>query len=73
VLQTSIAVNGIDRLRQVLPSTALEAWHGLFAARPYYAPIVVGAVVGAVWFLACAGLARWLVARWLVTRRDVAG
>ncbi len=52
----------------LLVGSIFDAWHGLFAARPYYGPLAISALVALVWIVA--GLsASWLILR----RREFAG
>jgi ABC-2 type transport system permease protein len=52
----------------LLLTTPFGAWHGLFTARPFYAPLVEGAVVGVVYSVLCVGTAYALL-----RRRDIPG
>jgi ABC-2 type transport system permease protein len=47
----------------ILIGSAFDGWHGLFAGRPFYGPLVVSSVVSVVWIVAC------LTASWLILRR----
>jgi ABC-2 type transport system permease protein len=46
----------------LLVGTAFDAWHGLFAAHPFFGPLVVSAVVCAAWIGASLG-ASWAILR----------
>jgi ABC-2 type transport system permease protein len=52
----------------LLVGTAFDAWHGLYAAHPYFGPMVVSLVVSLLWTAGCLGAA-WLV----LAHRDFAG
>ncbi len=49
----------------LLIGSAFDAWHGLFAARAFFAPLLVSLIVCLVWIVASLGAA-WLI----LTRRD---
>jgi ABC-2 type transport system permease protein len=55
-------------MHTVLIGTAFDGWHGLFVGRPFFGPLLVGAVVCAVWIGACLALSGRILAR-----RDFAG
>ncbi len=46
----------------LLVGTAFDAWHGLFAAHPFFGPLVVSALVCAAWIGASLG-ASWAILR----------
>jgi hypothetical protein len=52
----------------LLVGSVFDAWHGLFAARPFYGPLAISAAVALVWIVVSLG-ASWLILR----RRDFAG
>jgi ABC-2 type transport system permease protein len=49
VLQIFWLVDAPPLVRELLPSAALEAWHGLFETPSHVAPLVGAMVVGAAW------------------------
>jgi ABC-2 type transport system permease protein len=52
----------------LLVGAAFNSWNGLFAANPYYGPLVVSMIVSVLWTVGC------LTASWLILRRrDFAG
>jgi ABC-2 type transport system permease protein len=55
-------------LHSLLVSSAFDAWHPLFVARPFYGPLVIGEAVSLLWIGVCVG-ASW----WLLRRRDFTG
>jgi ABC-2 type transport system permease protein len=52
----------------LLIGSAFDGWHGVFAARPFYGPLVVCSLVSLTWTAACLG-ASWAILR----RRDFVG
>jgi ABC-2 type transport system permease protein len=52
----------------LLVGSAFSSWHGLFAAHPYYGPLLVGIAVSVIWSVVCIDVA-WALLR----RRDFAG
>lgn len=60
LLQLLALVQGADVLRHLLPSTAFESWHGLFAAPEFRGPLLQGVLVSATAGAALLGAA-WLV------------
>lgn len=52
----------------LLLASAFDAWHGLFAAHPYFGPAIIGCLVSVAWVVACISSA-WAILR----RRDFAG
>ena len=52
----------------ILIGSAFDAWHGLFAGRPYYGPMVVLSAVSLIWIIVCT-TASWLI----LERRDFVG
>jgi ABC-2 type transport system permease protein len=63
LMQLYSFVNGLDVVRHLLLTAPFSAWHGFFAARPYYGPLWQGALVCAVY------LAGSLTGGWLLLRR----
>jgi ABC-2 type transport system permease protein len=61
-------LGGIDAERRLLPTTPLDAWHGLLAQHRYYDLITQGILVSAGWIAICVGVA-YVVLR----RRDITG
>ena len=61
-------LGGMDTARRLLPTTPFDAWHGLLTEHRYYGLIGQGALVSAVWVVAC--LAAALV---VLRRRDITG
>jgi ABC-2 type transport system permease protein len=55
-------------LHSLLVSSAFDAWHPLFVARPFYGSLVIGEAVSLLWIAVCLG-ASW----WLLRRRDFTG
>jgi ABC-2 type transport system permease protein len=53
VMQLLTFVNGVDVLRHLLLTTPYGSWHGLMSAHHYYAPMLRGAGVSAVYLAAC--------------------
>ena len=68
VMQLAGSLGGIEAIRPLLLTTPFEAWHGLLAQDPFYAPLTWGLVVSAGWCLACLTTA-FISLR----RRDIAG
>ena len=54
--------NGVI-LHLLLVGSAFDAWHGLFAAHPFYGPLVVGLLVSLAW------IASALATAWAILRR----
>ena len=52
----------------LLVGSAFSSWHGLFAAHPYYGPLLIGIAVSVVWAVVCIDVS-WTLLR----RRDFAG
>jgi ABC-2 type transport system permease protein len=52
----------------LLVGSAFNGWHGLFAAHPYYGPLLVGIAVSVIWAVVCIDVS-WALLR----RRDFAG
>ncbi|GLY75414.1 ABC transporter permease [Actinoallomurus iriomotensis] len=63
VMQLLSFVNGVDVLRHLLLTTPYGSWHGLMSAHPYYAPLLWGGLVSAVYLAGC------LAAGYLLLRR----
>ncbi|UQU62455.1 ABC transporter permease [Couchioplanes caeruleus] len=62
------SVSGLDLTRKLLLTTPFEAWHGLFAARPFTGPLTTGLAVSAGWTVLC------LAGAYLsLRRRDITG
>ena len=61
-------LGGIDAERRLLPTTPLDAWHGLLAEHRYYDLITQGTLVSGGWIVICIGVA-YIVLR----RRDITG
>ncbi len=55
-------------VRTALVGSAFDAWHGLLASKPFFTPLVLGAVVSVVWTASCLAVA-WRVLR----TRDLGG
>ncbi len=51
VMQLAGSLGGIDRIRPLLLTTPLEAWHGLFAQPAFHSPQTTGLIVCAAWSL----------------------
>jgi ABC-2 type transport system permease protein len=68
VLRLLSLVNMPVGVRTLLPTTAFEAWHGLFTARPFHGPLERGALVGLAYFAVCVAGAYALL-----RRRDMTG
>ncbi|UDY23312.1 ABC transporter permease [Nocardioides sp. Kera G14] len=68
VMQLVGAMGGAEALRPYLPTTAFEAWHGLFASPSFLGPFVTGLITCTAWTAASLGLA-WSILR----RRDITG
>ncbi|HEY2055994.1 MAG TPA: ATP-binding cassette domain-containing protein [Solirubrobacterales bacterium] len=49
VLQLAWFVDGPPLIRELLPSNALDAWHGLFETPAHAAPLVTAVIVAAAW------------------------
>jgi ABC-2 type transport system permease protein len=62
------SVGGIGLLRQVLLTTPLESWHGLFTTDPFHGPLLWGLAVSAAWTLVCL-----FFAYTALRRRDITG
>jgi ABC-2 type transport system permease protein len=68
VMQLAGSLGGIDRIRPLLLTTPLEAWHGLFAQPAFHSPLRTGLIVCAVWSLVT------LTAAYVcLQRRDITG
>jgi len=68
VMQLAGGLGGVGSIRPLLLTTPFESWHGLLAQEPFYAPLLTGLVVSAVWMAAC------LTAALLtLLRRDITG
>ena len=52
----------------LLIGSTFDLWHGLFAARPFYGPLALAALVSILWITACLSTS-W----WLLRHRDFAG
>lgn len=63
IMQLLTFVNGVDPLRHLLLTTPYGSWHGLMSAHHYYAPLVRGTAVSAIYLAVC------LVAGYLLLRR----
>ena len=50
-------VSGIDAIRPLLPTTGLEAWHGLVRGTVYLDQIRTSVIVSLVWMALCFGIA----------------
>ena len=61
-------LGGIDAERRLLPTTPLDAWHGLLTQHRYYDLITQGVLVSGGWIAICVGVA-YVVLR----RRDITG
>ncbi|MCW2863257.1 MAG: family transporter protein [Actinoallomurus sp.] len=68
VMQLASLVNAPSAVRMLLLTTPFGAWHGLFTVRPFYGPLVQGAIVSLVYFVLCVGGAYALL-----RRRDITG
>lgn len=66
VMQLLTFVNGMDVVRHLLLTTPYGSWHGLMSAHRYYAPLLWGALVCAVYLAGCL-----TVGRLLLRRRDI--
>ncbi len=53
VMQLAGGLGGISAVRPLLLTTPFETWHGLLAQDRFYAPLIAGLVVSAVWCSAC--------------------
>jgi ABC-2 type transport system permease protein len=49
--------DGPEAMRRLLLTSAFGAWHGLLAEPRYYAPLVHGTIVSAVYFIVCTAIA----------------
>lgn len=67
VMQLFSLLAGVGGLTGALLATPFGSWHGLLRTDPYYGPVSQGALVSAVWAVACL-----LTARHLLLRRDLA-
>jgi len=56
-------VDGFDTVRHLLLTTPFDAWHGLFAAKPYYGPLREGLVVCAAYLVVFLGAAYAVIRR----------
>lgn len=61
-------LGGIDAQRRLLPTTPLDAWHGLLTQHRYYDLITQGVLVSGGWIAICVG-----VAYVMLRRRDITG
>lgn len=68
VMQLSTLVDGPEPLRRLLTTSAFGAWHGLLTAPPYYAPLIHGSVVNAIYVVVCL-----MCAYQVFRRRDMRG
>jgi len=68
VMQLAGGLGGISAIRPLLLTTPFETWHGLLAQTPFYAPLITGLVVSAVWCIGCLA-----VALQTLLRRDITG
>jgi ABC-2 type transport system permease protein len=68
VMQLYAFLNGADTIRHMLLVTQFDAWHGLFAAHPYYGPLDQGALVSIGYIVICLA-----VAYMALRRRDITG
>lgn len=66
LMQLLSLVGGLGSAANALLTTPLAAWHGLLRADPFFGPLWQGALVSAVWTLACL-----LPAHRLLVRRDI--
>src|SRR5262249_17360555 len=62
-MQLFAFVDGPEPVRRLLITSAFGAWHGLLSEPVYYAPLVHGTVVSAVYFVACLVIAYRIVRR----------
>lgn len=53
IMQLAGGLGGVSAIRPLLLTTAFESWHGLLAEVPFYAPLITGLVVCAVWCVVC--------------------
>jgi ABC-2 type transport system permease protein len=67
LMQLLSLLAGVGGLTGALLTTPFGSWHGLLRTDPYYGPVWQGALVSAVWAVACL-----LPARHLLLRRDLA-
>jgi len=63
VMQLFALVDGPEPLRRLLMTSAFGSWHGLLAEPRYYAPLVHGIAVSAVYFVVCIASAYWVMQR----------
>ncbi len=68
LMQLYAFLNGADTIRHLLLVTPFDAWHGLFAAHPYYGPLRDGTFVSAGYIVICLA-----VAFAALRRRDITG
>jgi ABC-2 type transport system permease protein len=65
-MQLLAFIDGPELARQVLISSAFGAWHGLLVTPAFHGPLIYGAVVSTVYFVACL-----TAAHRLLMRRDI--
>ena len=56
-MQLYALVDGPEMPRRVLLTSSFGAWHGLFVDPHYYAPVVTGTAVSAIYLVVCAAIA----------------
>jgi ABC-2 type transport system permease protein len=62
-MQLYAFVDGPEAIRQLLVTSVFGAWHGLFTAPLFYAPLARGSIASALYLVVCLGFAYWLVQR----------
>lgn len=68
VMQLMGGLSGIAAVRPLLLTTPFESWHGLLTEQRFYAPLITGLIVSAVWCIVCLAAARFNL-----LRRDITG